>query len=221
MSPEEELDWISQYMKDIYKGEDLVHPPFQMDSLPFQAQDMTRALQVVSSRTGVPPHIAPSFVWKELAAELGPLLTNWCHQWLSHGMIPTEWRRGWVVLLPKPNKPPTEPKALRPIALQTPLSKTVMSLFVHSAKLHALPGLIWYPQFAYLPGRGTWEAITRVTAHVREVQDLLARWKYDANSTVRGDSGRPRVYGGCQLFWTSLGLLMPRPVNTSGRHSAC
>ena len=70
------------------------------------------------------------------------------------------------------------------IALQTPLAKTVMSLFVHSAKLHALPGLLWYPQFAYLPGRGTWEAITRVTAHVREVQELLARWKYDANSTV-------------------------------------
>ena len=123
-----------------------------------------------------------------------------------------EWRRGWVVLLPKPNKPPSEPKALRPIALQTPVAKTVMSLFVHHAKLHALPGLIWYPQFAYLPGRGTWEAITRVTAHVHEVQALLARWKYDANSTVRGDSGRPKIYGGCQLFLDLTGAFdaMPR-----------
>ena len=193
MSPQEELDWISLYMKDIYKGTDLSLPPFQLDSLPFQAQDMTRALQDLSSRTGVPPHIAPSFV-----------------QWRSHGLIPLEWRRGWVVLLPKPHKPPTEPKALRPIALQTPLSKTVMSLFAHFAKLHALPGLIWYPQFAYLPGRGTWEAITRVTAHVREVQTLLARWKYDANSTVRGN--KVRVYGGCQLFLDLTGAFdaMPR-----------
>ena len=85
MSPQEELDWISQYMKDIYKGEDLDLPPFLMESLPFQAQDMTRALQALSSRTGVPPHIAPSFVWKELADDLGPLMTSWCQTWLSHG----------------------------------------------------------------------------------------------------------------------------------------
>lgn len=148
------------YMQELYQGQDLSLPTFRLDSLPFQVQDMTRALRDLSSRTGVPPHLAPSFVWKALADELGPLLTSWCHQWLSHAQIPAKWRRGWAVLLPKPHKPPTEPKALRPIALQTPLSKTVMSLFVQHAKHHALPGLIWYPQFAYIPGRGAWQAIS-------------------------------------------------------------
>ena len=126
-------------------------------------------------------------------------------------VIPAEWRRGWVVLLPKPNKPPTEPKALRPIALQTPLSKTIMSLFVQHAKHFALPGLVWYPQFAYLPGRGTWEAIARVTAHVREVQSMLARWKYSANAPAV-----PRCMEAANFFSISPGPSMPCLVNTFG-----
>ena len=125
-------------MQELYQGTDLDLPSFGLQTLPFQASDLTRALQTISSHTGVPQHIAPSFVWKALAEDLGPLLTSWCSFWLSHGHIPEEWRRGWVVLLPKPNKPPAEPKALRPIALQTPLSKTIMSLFVQHAKLFLL-----------------------------------------------------------------------------------
>ena len=87
-----------------------------------------------------------------------------------------------------------------------------MSLFVQHAKLLALPGLIWYPQFAYIPGRGAWEAISRVTAHVREVQTPLARWKYDANTAGNGREQKPRVYGGCQLFLDLTGAFdaMPR-----------
>ena len=72
--------------------------------------------------------------------------------------------------------------------------------------------MVWYPQFAYLPGRGTWEAIARVTSHVREVQTLLARWKYDANASVNDRATRPKVYGGCQLFLDLTGAFdaMPR-----------
>ena len=70
--------------------------------------------------------------------------------------------------------------ALRPIALQTPLSKTIMSMFVHEAKKHTLRALTWFPQLAYLPGRGTWEAISRVQAHARAVQALHHKWRYEA-----------------------------------------
>ena len=82
---------------------------------------------------------------------------------------------------------------------------------VQHAKHFALPELVWYPQFAYLPGRGTWEAITRVTAHVREVQTLLAHWKYDANAPVNDRASRPKVYGGCQLFLDLTGAFEATP----------
>ena len=49
-------------------------------------------------------------------------------------------------------------------------------------------------------------------AHVREVQTLLARWKYDANAPVNDRATRPKVYGGCQLFLDLTGAFdaMPR-----------
>ena len=212
MAPEEELCWIQDYMADLYAGSDLTGIQFQLEALPFDATDLTHELQGLYGRTSVPQHIAPSFIWKALALSVGPLVFTWLEQWMHSGIIPHEWRKGWVVLLPKPNKPPTEPKALRPIALQTPLSKTVMSLFVHEARKITLPALTWFPQFAYLPGRGTWEAITRVQAHSREVSELHRRWRYDA-SQVNGHGGkRPLLFGGCQLFLDLTGAFdaMPR-----------
>ena len=212
MSPEEELGWIQEYMAGLYSGVDLPAQPFHLAELPFEAPDLVHGLQGLFGRTSVPNHVAPSFVSKALASTIGPLVFEWVKWWMHGGMIPQEWRKGWVVLLPKPNKLPVEPKVLRPIALQTPLSKTVMSLFVHEARKITLPALTWFPQFAYLPGRGTWEAITRVQAHVREVQALHHRWRYDANKRNEMGTQRPLVFGGCQLFLDLTGAFdaMPR-----------
>ena len=134
MSPEEELGWIQEYMTGLYAGVDLPAQPFHLAELPFETPDLVQGLQGLFGRTSVPPHVAPSFVWKALASTIGPLVFEWVKWWMQGGMIPHEWRKGWVVLLPKPNKLPVEPQVLRPIALQTPLSKTVMSLFVHEAR---------------------------------------------------------------------------------------
>lgn len=128
--------------------------------LPFGLEDLTKALRSLYGQTSVPAHVAPSLIWKSVAEELGTLLFAWLPQWMAEGHISREWRKGWVVLPPKPNKKSTEPKALRPIALQTPLSKTIMSMFAHEAKRHTFTAMTWLPQFSYLPGRGTWEAIT-------------------------------------------------------------
>lgn len=80
----------------------------------------------------------------------------------------------WAVLLPK------RVRAMTP-------------LFVTHAR--SLCRLIQYPQFACLPGRGTWNAINRVTQHVREVQALLHQWRCDA-SKVRGPDDIPTM-----LWW--------------------
>ena len=212
MSPEEELSWIQEYMANLYAGVDLPAQHFHLAVLPFEAPDLVQGLHALYGRTSVPPHVAPSFVWKALATSIGSLVFGWVKQWMLWGLIPQEWRKGWVVLLPKPNKQPVEPKVLRPIALQTPLSKTIMSLFVHEARKFSLPTLTWYPQFAYLPGRGTWEAITRVQAHVRKVQALHHRWRYDANQRADERTTRPQVFGGCQLLLDLTGAFdaMPR-----------
>ena len=212
MSPEDELRWILDYMEGVYEGTDLQGVNFQLHALPFGPGDITHSLRSLYGHTSVPAHVAPSFIWKSMAEELGSLLYSWLSQWMAAGHIPREWRTGWVVLLPKPNKKVTEPKALRPIALQTPLSKTIMSMFVHEPKKHVLRALTWYPQFAYLPGRGTWEAISRVQAHARAVQALHHKWRYEAGKVQAPGETKPQVFGGCQLFLDMTGAFdaMPR-----------
>ena len=212
MSPEEELRWILDYMEGVYAGTDLQGVHFHLHSLPFGPGDISHSLRSLYGHTSVPAHVAPSFIWKSMAEELGSLLYTRLSQWMAAGHIPWEWRKGWVVLLPKPNKKVTEPKALRPIALQTPLSKTIMSMFVHEAKRHTLRALTWFPQFAYLPGRGTWEAISRVQAHARTVQALHYKWRYEAGKVQVPGEEKPLVFGGCQLFLDMTGAFdaMPR-----------
>ena len=38
------------------------------------------------------------------------------------------WRHGWLHMIPKPQKPPTSPASLGPLALQEPVGKAVIGL---------------------------------------------------------------------------------------------
>ena len=201
LSPAEELQLLESYMKDLYQAQPAPLPSFTVTQPLVTANDIALELRHLEGRKAVPNHIAPSFIWKELALPIGTLLEGWCQQWWMVGHLPEEWRSGWIVFLTKPNKVPSQPSALRPIALQTPIAKSIMSIFVNKARLHALPTLYTYPQFAYLPGRGTWDATCRVFAHVQAVEQLRDRWRYNASYDAPPSAGRkPHLYGGCQLF---------------------
>ena len=200
LSPTEEMDTLSTYMTELYQGHDEDFPPFYFGSSPVDSEQLEYELLHLQGNKAVPSHIAPGFLWKALAPSISPLVTGWCTEWFRSGHLPEEWKSGWIVFLTKPHKAPTQPSALRPIALQTPLSKCVMSLMVQRARHFALPVLNTLPQFAYLPGRGAWDAICRVHKHAQEVRELSDRWRYHAGRLNRPEGARPTLYGGCQLF---------------------
>lgn len=50
---------------------------FSLSQLPFDIADLTNALRSLYGRTSVPAHVAPSFIWKALAEEIGSLLFGW------------------------------------------------------------------------------------------------------------------------------------------------
>ena len=77
MSPEEELSWIQEYMANLYAGVDLPAQQFHLTALPFEAPDLVQGLHALYGRTSVPPHVAPSFVWKALATSIGSLVFGW------------------------------------------------------------------------------------------------------------------------------------------------
>ena len=102
-------------------------------------------------------------------------------------------------MIPKSGRPPTRPQNLRPLALQEPLGKAVISILIKLAVQEAMNQLVLFPIWAYLANRSTMEAIRRVSLHCSEVRQYIC----DQRSTPHSRANRaPRaaLYGGIQLF---------------------
>ena len=91
----------------------------------------------------------------------------------SPPFIPQEWRDGWTVFMPKPNKAATRVENLRVLALQNPLGKAMVKLLTKQALHETLPAICQFPQFAYLPLRSTRDALMRVAKHCVETRQLF------------------------------------------------
>ena len=134
----------------------------------------------------------------EIASPLYMLLQQWWAQ--SPPYIPSTWKDGWMVWLTKPNKPPDHPKNLRPLALQEPLGKCVTTLLARALRSFAFCKLTTMPQWAYISGRGTGDALARVSQHCARVQNMMAHHSRRTPHVIA--DGRPilPVCGGLQLF---------------------
>jgi len=144
-------------------------------SLVTTTSPMTKSCAVSGSKGKVPPH-----VWQRCANLLLPHVQALFRQHLRAGDIalPTKWRDGWLHLFPKPNKPTKIPANLRPIALQCPLGKCLARVIKTRILGNVLQHLDSVLQYAYLPGRSTYNAISRIAQHCRaarrEVHDRRA-----------------------------------------------
>ena len=64
-------------MTDLYKDIPVQFPSFALPQLTVTADDIATELGHLEGRKAVPQHIAPSFLWKELAHPLLLLASGW------------------------------------------------------------------------------------------------------------------------------------------------
>ena len=123
------------------------------------------ALAQTQARKAVPSHYAPALLWKHCA----DLLAHFIAPRASFPAGPIEWPETWtdafLALLPKPPKPPSHPKALRPISLLDPLSKSLGVILAQRLGPYTRHYLDTQPQHAYLAQRSTASAISKVMSH--------------------------------------------------------
>lgn len=126
---------------------------------------MTRALA---------PDAFPALVWKCFASDIAAVVYPAIHHtWvLQMGILPIQWSTGWLHLLSKPNKPPNNPAALRPICLQHPIKRIMIGIHCNQIMHAAFLRLRSIPLFAYLPNRGTKDCLLIVSDHCRAVKSL-------------------------------------------------
>ena len=116
MNPQQELQSIEQYYTAFFidsNFSDLELPP--LTRLPFDRQDVLTELLNLPSTKALAPDGLPALIWRHFAHDLvDPLMHQIIRVWLNHPIeLPTHWTTGWIHLLPKPNKSPNKPQALR------------------------------------------------------------------------------------------------------------
>ena len=106
-----------------------------------------------------------------------------------------------MALLPKPQKPPTTLRNLRPISLLPAEAKIIARIAAQRLSPYLDQALQSSPQFAYAQGRQTYDALDKVNAHCSRIRQQVA----DSRQQPFVHRSRPRslIRGGMQ---TSLDL---------------
>ena len=111
-------------------------------------------------------------------------------------IFPPEWHQSFLVLLAKPGKRPSSPANLRPISLLPIQSKLLARVIAVRLQPYVMRALHNTPQFAYLAGRQSGDAVDRVISHSYRIRERLKQY---SRSHARTSVKTPTLVGGMQL----------------------
>ena len=162
------------FFEELYQSPEAAPVPLSLTwGLNISWSEWHNALSATASRKAVPAHYSPAILWQITSDILADTLT--AADLFSPGPVwfEPEWTEAHLALLPKPNKAPTSPGALRPISLLDPVSKAPGVILARRLQPYTEAYLASAPQFAYLAGRATGSAIGRIISHCQCVRNLL------------------------------------------------
>ena len=199
--PEEEALALVSYWSDIFcQGSDARPPRRLQQALHLTPANLHTALRRLKGRKAVAPGNAPAAVWKALAEPLSHYLADYLQAHWTPGVVvvPTNWTDSTLHFLTKPNKPTKRAQDLRPIALQSAGAKAVLLTVKDRLMPFFLEAMVRLPQYAYVAGRGTTEAILRVTLHCACVRNTLQTQRMTIHDRFAG-ARRAGCVGGMQM----------------------
>ena len=201
-SPPEETAMLRHFIQETWKGPKIFDTPdAYIPDLPFSQADLLHALSQMPAIKAVARPCAPAIVWKSIAPQIAPTLYEVLRKWWigEQPFIPKWFKDSWMILIPKPHKPPVHPRALRPLALQEPLGKSVVGLLASQAQVALMPIITPWPIWSYLPSRSTQDALLRVTMHCRDIRKLLIGQR-STPFTREQKTARFKIAGGISIF---------------------
>ena len=176
-SPSEELQLLRQFVTEIWGGPKMIPLEFsQAPGVPFTVTELATALSRIPIQKAVAHPFAPGIAWRSQGPVIAPLLHQILQQWWGQNPphIPQCWKDGWMIMLGKPQKPPTSYFNLRPIALQDPVGKALVGLLIQCVGEDTRPMMLPWPVWAYLQKRSTLDAVCRVAFHCSQASQLIA-----------------------------------------------
>ena len=158
LSKEQELEAFRTHFNSVFQGnamKDIIQTSECV--APFSVAELRDAFNKIPNYKATPPHMAPGPVWRAASLGLARLVSQALPKLCAHPVprVPQSWRDGWLALFCKPSKPGRRPEDYRPICLQDPLGKSVLSLLAGRIKPIVQAYAADCQQHAYLPGRST------------------------------------------------------------------
>ena len=201
LTAEAELEVMRKHWSGVFDSRSLDEQEWELvDGMDIQLAEVRAAVRALSLRKATMPGTAPSAAWKyggeALAVKLHAYLQiRWGPGVLAHD---AHLVQSWLHFLRKPGRTLRDPSDLRPIALQPGACKILSSVMKRRLQPFVEALASRYPQFAYVPGRGTLEAISHVADHCDRVRAAVRAQRMDLHTKHAGVRQAP-CSGGCQL----------------------
>ena len=196
-----ESNLVKNYMRLQFCDDSAVPlEPRWCSHLPFEEGELLASLRSTPAYKASPAHCPPALIIKNSAGIIAPILYHrLVLEWTeSFAKIPDGWCTSWIHWIPKAGKAADQMSGWRGISLQSMIGKATLKAIVKRAMIFGKHQLQMDPQFAYLSGRSTHEAILRVIAHQTRTK-TLGKNVAATHHELRLGSTRGELAGGMQL----------------------
>ncbi|CAE7221018.1 unnamed protein product [Symbiodinium sp. CCMP2456] len=197
LAGKEESEHIAAFLRGVYHSRDITQlpPASGINGVHFSSEDLKLAIAKISPSKALPAGFAPARLWKLAANQVVSALLPAVN--LSASALHEDWHKVQLHLIPKVPIV-REPKNLRPIALLHPGNKILAIMLAHKVEPKIESYLREVPQWAYLKGRSTADALESVCSHFLQVRDLIASGSSSLPQRFLG--GQPhRLVGGLSI----------------------
>ena len=193
----EAADALLHWYQDLYAANDSIENT-DTCTWPFTLDELQYGLSQTPTMKALDPNYVPAPFWRATSQSVSQYLHPYFCESCEHGELPSCWGHGTLTFLIKPNTRGHAPSELRPITLLEPTGKALLGTFSTHLLAMVLHRLARLPQFAYLPARGTEEALGRLRQHCINVRDLLQNNKFRIHQQATNTERNP-VAGGMIL----------------------
>ena len=170
LSPQEELAAMKKHFTRLYQADAdrtshaTPHPSAAVSVTESEVRDAINRLPI--SKAGLPGS-SPGAIWRLCTDQVaGVVATDLCSRWQpGTAQLPNDWVLAHLALLQKPGKPGTAPEHYRPIGLIDALGKAIIGMLLDKIRFDLEQYVLSSPQFAYVKGRSTQEALRRTFYH--------------------------------------------------------
>ena len=189
LSSSDEAGLLQSYSETLFgTGEDfpLTGTTGRLGISPAEVKEQLSSIKVGKA---VPRDSPPAVAWRSLGPQAHQHAAAVLNREIEQGSLSTSVTSSQISWLPKPPKKPDKPESLRPVGVIAPEGKILAGALRKRLKPALQTAMQGLPQFGFVPGRGTEEAICKALSHVDSVDEARQRAALFQRAPGRGHQG--------------------------------